>query len=924
MNVPAMPRWVLLIVVLLLLAAARPFGRLLAQSSTLYGTLEIVWGDPQTGGAAVTHYYLTTDDGRTVRLVLPETMTVDLLALNGRRVIVESRGPTRNGTGSGQPELQVDAIRPADPSPIAPAPLVEGGQPNVTLLCSFPDVAATHKPLSYYQEMYRDTAPGLNHYWQDLSYGLANVAGSAAFGPYAMPNPLAFYMNNGEADLTQLATDCVAAADATVDFPQFEGINMAFNANIGCCAWGGKRTMTLDGVTKTYATIWLPPWASNTISVVMHEMGHGFGLPHSSADYGETYDSPWDVMSKDRANCAMATDPVYGCIGQGTISYHKDLLGWIAPGRKYTHQSGTQTITLEPLGAPGAGGYLMAQIPIDGSDTHFYTIEARAQASYDAKLPGAGVIIHEVITTRQRPARVVDVDLNGNPGDDGAIWTVGETFSGLDHVVVTVDGKTDDAWTVTIANAAPSAWTGAAVGVGAGGDLDDDGAITLRGRGGDIFGAADSFYFAHQAATGSMELVGRITAWDAAGVKSGKAGLMIRGSLDNDAPHFTIHLTGPKNTVKLKWRGAAGEQTATADLPGKIKLPAWLKIIKTGQTFAAFYSAGGQAWTQIAPPVTLPGFPDAFHYGMAVTSNSPDKNAQATFAGVAATPWSTMAVGDGSGGTTTEAGDAVRLWATGGDIYGTADSFLYYALPGQGDLDLRARLDDWDAGGIGSAKAGLMIRGSAAAGAPEFAIHVTGPNNSIKLKVRTTAGGTTQGESGPSQPSLPLWLRLVKTGNLVAAYYSTDGAYYVALGAPRALGGLGADYLYGLAATSNEPGRYVTADFQSARVGPLPIPLAPTATATATPTPTATTTPTSTATATPTTTSTATATASPTATGTPIATGTPTATPTGTRPATATATVSPTATASPTASPTVTRPPNTHYLVFLPSLFVGR
>jgi len=533
--------------------------------------------------------------------------------------------------------------------------------------------------------MYGDTAPGLNHYWKDLSFGLANVAGSAAYGPYTLPRPLAAYVINGQPELTELATDCSAAADADVNFPQFDGINMAFNSTIGCCAWGGRRTMTLDGVTKTYRTTWLPPWATNSISVVMHEMGHGFGLPHSSADYGETYDSPWDVMSKDRANCAKAIDPVYGCIGQGTISYHKDILGWIAPEQKYTHRSGTQTITLTPLGLPGASGYLMAQIPIDGSDTHFYTVEARGLASYDAKLPGAGVIIHEVDTNRDRPARVIDADLNGDPGDAGAIWTPGETFTGQDYVTVTVDEKAGDAFTVTLSNVGPSVWTDNAVGAGASGDLDDEGAVTLRGRGGDIFGAADSFYFAHQTATGSMAFVGRVTAWDAAGGKSAKAGLMVRGSLDAAAPHFTVHLTGPGNAVKLKWRDATGQATASADLPGKIKLPAWLKIIKTGRTFAAFHSADGQTWTQIAPPVTLPGFPETFRYGMAVTSNDAARTAQATFADVAATPWATAAVGDGSGGTATEAGDGVVLRATGGDIFGTADSFLYYALSGRGD-----------------------------------------------------------------------------------------------------------------------------------------------------------------------------------------------------------------------------------------------
>jgi hypothetical protein len=41
---------------------------------------------------------------------------------------------------------------------------------------------------------------------------------------------------------------------------------------------------------------WLPPFAFGH-DWVTHEMGHGFGMPHSSGPYSATYDSEWDVMS---------------------------------------------------------------------------------------------------------------------------------------------------------------------------------------------------------------------------------------------------------------------------------------------------------------------------------------------------------------------------------------------------------------------------------------------------------------------------------------------------------------------------------------------------------------------------------------------------------------------------------------------------
>jgi hypothetical protein len=79
----------------------------------------------------------------------------------------------------------------------------------------------------------------------------------------------------------------------------------------------------------------------------------------------------------------------------------------------------------------------MATIPIGGSSTHFYTVEARKKASdgvtlndYEEGLMGPGVIIHEVDTARgDREAQVVDVPQNGTPRDNGSRFNVGETFT---------------------------------------------------------------------------------------------------------------------------------------------------------------------------------------------------------------------------------------------------------------------------------------------------------------------------------------------------------------------------------------------------------------------------------------------------------------------------------------------------------------
>ena len=436
------------------------------QEQSRSGWFAILWGDASQGKAR-TLYTLTDENGQTTFLQMDETLIQSLgevLSLNHKYVSV--RGVPAASPGPGAPEkLNVISIDLA----VAPgtkvlggdvSPAVTGSKPWVSILCKFSDQVIEPRDLAYFVGMYAGVKPGLDHYWRELSYDIANVAGSAATGWFVLPHPESYYNPTdtaGGTNLSWLANDCIAAADPVVNFTLFTGINMMFNTDFdNGWAWGGSSYMTLDGVTRTWSTTWEPPWAYSDISVIAHEMGHGFGLPHSSGNYGLVYDNAWDVMSQDRFNCAADTDPVYGCIAQHTISWHKDILGWIPPGQVFTAvDDASATITLERLALPQTGNYKMAKIPIYQSSTHFYTLEARQLSGYDVKLAGAAVIIHEVDMTRGIPAHVIDIDGNGNTGDAGAMWTVGETFTDPSiGLTVHVDAATATGFQVTITTSA--------------------------------------------------------------------------------------------------------------------------------------------------------------------------------------------------------------------------------------------------------------------------------------------------------------------------------------------------------------------------------------------------------------------------------------------------------------------------------------
>ena len=422
---------------------------------SLAGWLTVMWGDGLPGSNIMLDpvYILADDTGGSTRLWSTQALTQspgEIVALNGRRVIV-------TGERAGAAALRVQSIR-LDPQADAPgaaaASAVSGSQPWISIMCKFSDVAAEPKDLAYFQGMYSNAYPGMDHYWREQSFDMIDVVGSDAVGWYTLPKPKSYYVYGSplQLDFGRAATDCTGVADAAVYFPNYVGINLMFNSNLDGYAWGGSWYLNRDGVGKFYSMTWEPPWGYASVTVIAHEMGHGFGLPHSSGNYGLTYDNRWDVMSDPWTDCAASSHPTYGCLGQHTISYHKDSLGWIPAGQRYVATPGSQaTITLEQLAQPQTSNYKIARIPIGGSATHFYTVEARRKVGYDVKLPGQGVIIHEVNTVWLNPAHVVDADNNGNTGDAGAMWTVGETFADTPNgVKVCVISTTSTGFVVTV------------------------------------------------------------------------------------------------------------------------------------------------------------------------------------------------------------------------------------------------------------------------------------------------------------------------------------------------------------------------------------------------------------------------------------------------------------------------------------------
>jgi parallel beta-helix repeat protein len=123
--------------------------------------------------------------------------------------------------------------------------------------------------------------------------------------------------------------------------------------------------------------------------------------------------------------------------------------------------------------------------------------------------------------------------------------------------------------------------------------------------------------------------------------------------------------------------------------------------------------------------------------------------------------------------------EAVRVLASGSDIWGTADSFHFAFVVHAGDLDVSARIDALDDTHLW-AKAGVMIRESLDAGARHALTSVT-PGGAAEFIRRSATGGTSTA-TVLTGFELPTWVRLTRSGSTVRSYVSADGSEWVQVG----------------------------------------------------------------------------------------------------------------------------------------------
>ncbi|QND79714.1 hypothetical protein H4W19_15490 [Pseudoxanthomonas mexicana] len=443
------------------------------------GLLQLEWGDPapvapgQAKSKSRFNARLVKDDGSRIALDPAQARKAagDLYVLANRRVAIAFGAPGKTASSAPTIEAIVPADRTAQSAPVtaasarvAAAAPVNGVTRWVTLMCKFSDIGTEQKTQAFFQSQYGEGVGQLGHYWREVSYNKINLAGSSAHGWFTLPQPRSHYVTeeNGEdkADLKKLFADCGAAADATVDFNSVQGVNMMFNGDLDGYAWGGGMCAPLEGRSNfcTRAT-WNPPWSFSNLAPLAHEMGHGYGLPHSDNSDGDsdTYDNPWDVMSDAWYNAV--SDGTYGARPKHINIFQRHRLSWVDGARQQVIVLGdlaTRDIALDYAHLAASSNVQMLVLSLspqaDPYATVVYTLEARKrEGPYEGALAGDAIIIHKVQASGTAYSIDADVPPANRANNEGSMFKVGERWVTPEGShAVTVKAQTATGFVVTV------------------------------------------------------------------------------------------------------------------------------------------------------------------------------------------------------------------------------------------------------------------------------------------------------------------------------------------------------------------------------------------------------------------------------------------------------------------------------------------
>ena len=176
----------------------------------------------------------------------------------------------------------------------------------------------------------------------------------------------------------------------------------------------------------------------------------------------------------------------------------------------------------------------------------------------------------------------------------------------------------------------PAGWSDVDIGSpGLSGEATSDGTTwTITGGGADIYGTSDQFNFVSESVTGDAAAIVNVASLGIPEAWS-KAGLMVRNDASAGSAFADVVLT-PGNGVAFQWRSSSGAGAQSVNIAGP-GAPEWLKMVRSGDNFSAYYSADDVNWTQVGSNQSI-SIGSTAMIGLAVTSHDNSVFNTASFA----------------------------------------------------------------------------------------------------------------------------------------------------------------------------------------------------------------------------------------------------------------------------------------------------
>jgi hypothetical protein len=473
----------------------------------------------------------------------------------------------------------------------------------------------------------------------------AAAGGATTFNGVDPTTPTGTYVGATGTGISSSVVVTSAANDVVIDSENWNGYTLGYSAGSGqSVQWSQSESAQLgasttaagaSSVTMSSSIFGIAQWATAAVSVQA-------ATPPTVATPAAASPSPVTGTTTNLSVLGADTD------GESSLTYTWATTG-TPPGAVSFSANGTNAAknTLATFTAAGTYNFLVTISDAGGlTTTSSVSVTVNPTLSSIVVSPGPGAMADN--TTYPFSATALDQFGTALASQPGFTWSVGgggaggtinsaglystpASNTGTDTIRAT-SGSVSGAVAVTVTG---DGIFSSGVDVGPpnlpGSFSYNNGTYTVTGSEATEAPTSDQFQYANTTFNGNTTLVAEVASLNGT-ASPATAGIMFRDNTTNNAAFAAVFLA-PGNQVTFDHRASAGASLQSSIVSG-IGAPQWVKLVRSGNSFSAYYSSNGTSWSQVGSSVTYTD-PASILGGLFVLSSSPSALSTATFTNVA-------------------------------------------------------------------------------------------------------------------------------------------------------------------------------------------------------------------------------------------------------------------------------------------------